>query len=165
MVIFTEPGGNYALLAQNVLQSDSAWDRFAFTLDVLRARTRLRAVRRDSGRVDGRRVRRRRGYYYGGGRRSSRSSDRATRSDDTPSSDTKTRVYASLAAPSTSKQTAILKSLVPATMLSTVGSVDDRDQVGEAKLKDSETRLHGLDFGDHPKTQDRGRQAARLRRG
>jgi hypothetical protein len=81
------------------------------------------------------------GYYGGRGRRGSRSGDQSSsKSDDnnTPSSDTKTRVYAALAAPPSSKQTAILKSIVPAAMLSTVGSMDDRDQVGEAKLKDAE---------------------------
>jgi hypothetical protein len=81
-----------------------------------------------------------RGYYGPSGRRGSRSSDRSSHSDsdNTPSSDTKTRVYASLAVPPSSKQTAILKSLVPASTLGAVGSMDDRDQVGEAKLKDSE---------------------------
>jgi len=79
-----------------------------------------------------------RGYRGPSGRRSSHSSDRSSSSDDTPSSDTKTKVYASLAAPPSSRQTAILKSIVPAAALSVVGSLDDRDQVGEAKLKDAE---------------------------
>jgi hypothetical protein len=81
-----------------------------------------------------------RGYYGGGGgrRRSSHSSDESSKSDDTPSSDTKTRVYASLAAPPSARQTAILKSIVSATTLSTVGFTDDRDQVGEAKDKDGD---------------------------
>ncbi len=81
-----------------------------------------------------------RGYYGRGssGRRSSRSSDQSTNSDSTPSSDTKARVYASLAAPPSSRQSAILKSIVSASTLSAVGSMDDRDQVGEAKLKDAE---------------------------
>jgi hypothetical protein len=86
-----------------------------------------------------------RGYYRGGysGRRGGRSSERSNSDDssssnNTPSSDTKARVYASLAAPTSAKQTAILKSIVPASALGAVGSLDDRDQVGEAKFKDAE---------------------------